>query len=241
MTIHRRGAITIAIATVLASPAATSAQMAPPKADTVLAVVATGSVTAVPDVATITVGVTVSRATSAAAGAANAVQATRLVDALRTAGIPDAAMRTTGVSLRPEHARDKDGDGSGMITGYRASNRLTVRLVDIGRTSAVIDALIAAGATDLDGPVFSFADQAPLLARARMAAVKNAGRQAADYAAALDLAITRVVRVSERSASDQNEGSNDIIVTANRAAAPVKPGEQKVQVTVWIDYALARR
>lgn len=232
--------VMIAALLAFAIPAIAVAQAGPPTSnETVLAVSATGSVTAVPDIATITVGVTSSRPASTAASRENAEQAQRLIDALHTIRVPDHAIRTTGVTLEAEHGRDKDGDPTDRITGYRASNRLSVRLTDVERTSAVIDALVEAGATDLQGPVFGFADDTPLLARARIDAVRRARIQAEDYARALGLNIARVIRVSERSSADQSDGANDIIVTGTRRSTPVRPGEQRIQVTVWIDYALA--
>ncbi|UIJ44279.1 SIMPL domain-containing protein [Sphingomonas cannabina] len=209
--------------------------------ETLLEVNAAGEAKATPDIAEFSTSVTSDGTTAQAALAANAKVAERLVGAVREAGVADADVRTSDLSVGPRYRPDKDGGETDEIIGYRASNRLSIRIRDIGAAPRVIDALMNAGATGLNGPTFSFSDDAPLKAKARTDAVAAAERQARDYAAALGMRIARVLRVSERSA--RHDGDNDIIVTgyaAGRAKAPVKPGEQSVAVTVWIDYALAK-
>lgn len=234
----------ILAASVLATAAPTLAQTAvTPLApgETLLEVNATGDVKGVPDVAEFSTSVTSDGATAQAALAANSKVAQRLVGAVREAGVTDADVRTSDVSVGPRFRLDKDGDETDEITGYRASNRLTVKVRDVDAAPRVIDALIGAGATGLNGPSFDFNDDAPLKTKARADAVFQADRQARDYAAALGLRVARVLRISERSA--RNAGGSDIVVTGyanGPARAPVKPGEQLVTVTVWIDYALAK-
>ena len=169
--------------------------------ETLLQVEAEGGVKAVPDVASFSTGVTSDGTSARAALDANSAVANRLISALRAADVPDIAMRTEGLTVRPRYKPDKDGDDSDEIIGYRASNNLKIRLIDISTAPGVIDALIRAGATDLSGPKFEFSDVAPLKKRARAKAVIAAGAEAADYAAALGMRINRVLRVSERSAS----------------------------------------
>jgi uncharacterized protein len=223
------------------APAALAQHVAAPieRGETLLEVTATGEVRAVPDTATFITGIVTDGATAKAAMAANAGRAERLITAAASAAIAERDLRTSDLSVSPRYREDRNGNDSDEIIGYRARNRLTIRVRDVARAPAVVDALIDTGATDLSGPNFSFADPAPLIARARADAVRKAEQQARDYAAALGMRVARVLRVSERRAS--NDGGNDIIVTGSRvAAAPIRPGEQKVGGTVWIDYALTR-
>ncbi len=208
--------------------------------ETLLQVQAEGRATGVPDVAEFSSGVTADGATAAAALAANSVIAGRLIEAASAAGLPPTAVRTEQLGVRPRFRPDKDGDDSDEIVGYRATNQLRFRLTNVTKAPMVIDALFKAGATDLNGPTFDFADKEPLERKARENAVAAAKTEAADYAAALNVGISRVLRVSERSA--QVDGSGDIIVTGARrsSAPPVLPGEQQVTVTVWVDFALIK-
>jgi uncharacterized protein YggE len=208
--------------------------------ETLLEVSATGRVKAVPDVAEISIGVTTDGGSAKIAMASNSAIAERLIAVARATGIPSAALRTESVSVHPVYRNDKDGDETDRVTGYSASNRLKVRVTDVSKAPDVVDALIGAGATNLEGPNFSFSDNVTQQRNARVAAVQAARAEADDYAAALGMHVARVVRVSERSSI--GEGGSDIVVTGSLrgARAPVQPGEQETTVTVWIDYALTR-
>lgn len=217
-----------------------SAQQAVPllaPGEALVQVSATGEVKGTPDIAMLAVGVSADAATSKAALAANAAKADRLVQALHAAGVADAAMKTSDLSVRPRHPTGKDGEEGDAIIGYRASNRLSLR-VPVDTAARVIDALGDAGASEIDGPTFAFADPDRLTGQARDAAVRQAQRRARDYADAFGLKTMRVVRVSERSADV--DAASDIVVTGSRVSAPVRPGEQAVRVTVWVDYAMTR-
>lgn len=226
-------ALAFAALALAAMPA--GAQLLP--GETLLEVEAQGTVRAVPDRATFSTEVSSDGATPDAALQANATAAQRLVTAMLEAGVAQADLRTSDIRTARRFRRDGDGDDTDEVIGYRASERFEVR-VPSARASAVLDALGKAGATEISGPSFSFKDAAPLDRAARAKAVAEANAQADDYAAALGLRRSRIIRVSERSAR-RFEGS-DIVVTGKRAGAPLSPGEQETTTTVWIDYALVK-
>ena len=170
--------------------------------ETLLEVASAGEAKAVPDTAEFSAAIVTDETTATSALAANASAAQRLVAAVTSAGIADRDVRTSDLAVRPRYKPDKDGDDSDEIVGYRATNRLTVRVRDVEAVPLLVDGLIAAGANDLSGPSFDFADAGPLRARARADAVSKGRKQAADYAAALGMKVGRVLRISERSARD---------------------------------------
>ncbi len=238
-----RRTIQIVAALALTAGSAPSAAQEPPGlrgGETLLEVEAEGVARAVPDVATFTVAVTTDGLAPPAALSANAERTTRLVQAARGAGIPDADLRTEELNVAPRY-RERDGERTDEIIGYRATSRLRVRVSTVARASATLAALVAAGATEVDGPTFTFADPARQTRDARRQAMVEARAQAADYAAALGKRIARVLRVSERR-RQSGEGA-EIVVTGYRNKAPslvpIVPGEQDTRVTVWVDYALA--
>jgi uncharacterized protein YggE len=199
----------------------------------------TGQVLATPDRAEITTGATGDGTTSERALAASNQVAERLAAALKAAGIAPAQIRSSELRVAPRYRKDKDGEDTDQVDGYRATQQLTT-LVSVTAAGQVIDALASAGATDINGPSFSFANDEPLLARARAAAVVKAEAQARDYAAALHLGRLRVIRVSERNLNADT--GSDVIVTGSlqrlkRHATSLQPGQQAVTATVWIDYA----
>ena len=206
--------------------------------ETLLEVEARGSVRAVPDQAEFSTGVTTDGRTARAAMEANAVAANRLIEAVTSAGLPTIDQRTSNLSVRAQYRKDADGDDTGEILGYRATNRLTLTVKDIAKAQFILDALAKAGATEVDGPNFSFRDDEPLKRSARHNAIAAASREADDYSGALGLRRSRVIRVSERAARS-SEGSGIIVTGSRNASAPILPGQQEISVTVWVDYALA--
>lgn len=230
-------ALALAALALAASPAGAQQLVLQP-GETLLEVEAEGIVRAVPDRATFSTEVSSDGGTPDAAMQANAVAAQRLVSAMLAAGVAQADLRTSDIRTGRRFRRNSDGDHTDEVIGYRASERFEVR-VPAGRASAVLDALGKAGATEINGPSFSVKDAAPLDRAARAKAVAEANARADDYAAALGLRRSRILRVSERSAR-RLEGSDIVVTGSKRVAAPLAPGEQETTTTVWIDYALAK-
>ena len=115
---------------------------------------AMGDARIVPDRAMLSVAVESQAASAAKAGADNAARQTRVIDALKAAGIAAAQIRTSGYNVFPEYAQ---GDGRApRITGYRAHNSVQVEVRDIAAVGKVIDAVLAAGANNI-GAVSLFA------------------------------------------------------------------------------------
>ncbi|HYX45697.1 MAG TPA: SIMPL domain-containing protein, partial [Sphingomicrobium sp.] len=136
-----------------AVPTAASAQQASITqtiAGTRLDINATGEVTRVPDVAVITAGVVTrsSTATGALQDAADRMQ--KVLAALKRAGIDDRDIQTSSVNLNPEYRYPENQ--SPQLVGYTASNQLTIRFRDIRNSGKILDALVAQGANQINGP-----------------------------------------------------------------------------------------
>ncbi|HEY0085846.1 MAG TPA: SIMPL domain-containing protein [Allosphingosinicella sp.] len=236
------GLIALALAGTLAPAASVSAQdiaisLAP--GEVLLKVEAEGVYRARPDLMSVSAGVVTTGRSAKDALAANANLANRLLAAVRASGVEPRDVQTADLQVQPQFAGNRDEDAVRRITGYVARNRLNVTLRDLARAPAIIDGLFQAGANEVEGPTFGFADPAPALGAARVAAVNEAKAEAETYAAALGMRVTRVLRVSERRDFVDNDGG-EIVVTGSRiSGTPVEPGEIATRVTVWIDYAMA--
>ncbi|MEA3010126.1 MAG: uncharacterized protein QOJ91_1818 [Sphingomonadales bacterium] len=243
----------LALALALAAfPAAAAAQAIPialNPSEVLLNVEAEGSQKSRPDVMTITAGVVTVAPTAAKALSANSELAYRLVDVIRSKGVDPRDVRTTELSVDPQFEELSDEaqvradreHRARRILGYVATNKLELRLRDLGKGPDLIDALFGAGANSVEGPEFSLADPAPAERLARRAAVEAARLEADTYAEALGMRVARVLRVSERG-DFESEGGNDIVVTGSRIRrTPIEPGELTTRITVWIDYAMVPR
>ena len=223
------------IALLLAGPAFAADSL--PVSGTRLEISATGTVTRTPDVATIGAGVVTQAPAAGDAMAANARQMNATIAALKKAGVADRDIQTRSISLNPQY---RYGDNKPpVLTGYQAANHVTVRLRDIAKAGAVLDALVAAGANQIDGPNFSVDKPEEALDEARTEALKTARARAELYAKAAGLRVSRIVRISENG-SAQPPAPRPFVMAAARKEAdtPVASGEQDLSVTLSVTFEL---
>ncbi|HEX5378781.1 MAG TPA: SIMPL domain-containing protein [Phenylobacterium sp.] len=199
ITLVRAGAIGLLLATAGAAPAAL-AQAAPAVADSpvrasILNLSAQGEVRLAPDMATINLGVVTEAPTAAGALQANAAQMTRVIAALRKAGIADKDIQTSGLNLGAQY--DYVQNEPPKLRGYQASNQVTVSVRDLARLGQAVDATVNAGANQVNGISFGLADPTTAENAAREKAVKALSAKANLYANATGHRIVRLASLSE--------------------------------------------
>ena len=204
---------------------------------TLLDIVATGKTSRVPDVATIRAGVVTQAPTAAAAMADNAQRIARVLAAVRQAGVAARDVQTATISLQPQY-RYVEREAP-VITGYQASNSVSVRFRDVGRSGAILDALVAQGANQIDGPSLSIDKPEGAMDAARTDAIAQARARAELYARAAGLRVERIVSISE---SGADAPSPPMMML--RAAAPsgadtqIAAGEQDITVSLNVRFLL---
>ncbi|WP_341207565.1 SIMPL domain-containing protein [uncultured Sphingomonas sp.] len=236
-------ALMLSAAAVMAMPAA--AQVALPMATvvpegTVLDVTTTGRVSRTPDLATITAGVVTQAPVAAAALSENAQRMDAVIKALKAAGLAARDLSTSNVALSPQY-RYQDGKPP-VVTGYQASNSVAIRFRDIARAGAVLDALVRAGANQIDGPNLSLSDPNAALDEARTQAIAKARARADLYAKAAGLSVVRIVAINE---AGENGGDRPRPMPMMARAAVqsdaetvVLPGETDVTASVNVRFLL---
>jgi uncharacterized protein YggE len=192
-----------------AIPAAASAQAQAstvepmvPATGTVLDVSAEGRTTRVPDVATIRAGVVSQATTAAAALADNAQRMNRVLAALKKAGVAPRDIATATVGLAPQY-RYADNQPP-AVTGYQATNSVSIRFRDVAKSGAILDALVAEGANQIDGPNLSIDQPDAALDEARADAVKRARARAEIYARSAGMRVSRIVSITENGENGGN-------------------------------------
>lgn len=208
-----------------------------PIAGTRLDVSAAGDVTRAPDIATVTAGVVTQASNAAGAMADNARKMAATVTALKHAGVADKDIRTSSLSLQPQY-RYTDGQPP-AITGYQASNQLTVTFRDIQRAGPILDALVAAGVNQIGGPDFALEHPDAALDEARAQAMQKARAKAEVYARAAGLSIKRIVAIGEGGGYSP-EPPRPMMMAMARAkeSTDLQPGEEKIGVTVNVTFEL---
>jgi uncharacterized protein YggE len=221
-------------AAIPATPAAaqSSGQVTQAIAGTRLDISATGEVTRVPDLAVISAGVVARSTTAAAALQETADKMDRVITALKRAGVDDRDIQTSSVSLNPEYRYPENQ--SPQLTGYSASNQVTVRFRDIRNSGKVLDALVAVGANQINGPTMTIEHPEAALDEARTRAVAQGRARAELYARALGMNVARVVSVSEGGGyyAPPPPPPAPMMASAERSYTKIEPGEQKLQVSL---------
>jgi uncharacterized protein YggE len=207
-------------------------------AGTRLDISATGDVTRVPDIAIITAGVVTRSATAGAALQQAAVRMNRVVAALKRAGVEDRDIQTSNINLNPEYTYANNQPPK--LNGYTASNQLTIRFRDIANSGKILDALVAEGANQINGPSLTIDKPEAALDEARARAVAVARARADLYARSLGLRVVRVVAVSESGGYAVPPPMPPMMMEARAQAADTKiePGEQKLSVTLNMTFEL---
>src|SRR3546814_6679099 len=84
-----------------------------------------------------------------------------------------------------------------QLVGYQASNMVQVRFRKIEDSGRIIDALVAQGANQINGPSLSVDQADAALDEARTAALAKARQRAELYAKAAGLRVKRFISISE--------------------------------------------
>ena len=202
--------------------------------DRLVTVTGEGTVSVPPDMATLHLGVTTQAASAREASDANARRTTALLTAIKGGGIVESDIQTSSLSLQPQMG----GGNTPRITGFQASNQVTVKVRDLSVLSGLLDKTIAAGANDVSGIEFAVSDRSKALDRARRDAVDDARRKAELYAAAAGAKVGAVATINE---TTHQPPVRPMMRTMREAASvPIEPGEQKLQVSVTVAYELAQ-
>ncbi|CAB4856645.1 unannotated protein [freshwater metagenome] len=196
-----------------------------------------GKVTIKPDTATLSLGISVTAGKANDALRQAATKADTLVKVLTSAGVSKDDIQTSGLYLYPQYA----GDGR-TISGYNASNTMTVTIRKIADTGTIIDAAgaLIGNEVTVGGISFSLANTDAAMADARKAAVADAKLRADQYAGAAQASVGQVLTISEVSSPTTPiyYQSGDKATSGGVAPTPVLPGTQDVTVDVTVVFEL---
>lgn len=221
----------LVIATALGGAAAVAQERMPH----LITVTGEGEVAIVPDLAITSCGVTTTGKTAREASEANAKMMNAVMAALKAAGIAEQDVQTSRLALYPV----RDNKSSELrITGFQATNQVSIKIRDVGKVADVIDRVVAAGTNDISGIQFVVSSPSKPLDQAREAAMADARRKAEIYAKAATVTLGAPVSISEEGAVTPGP----IMMRQARAAeaTPVSAGEQIQRISVSVSYELMR-
>ena len=230
-------AATLAMVPAVASAAEVQIQATGP----VVELAVTESVSAAPDIANLDAGVTTFAPTAVESMQQNATAMTAVIDRIEALGIDRDDIQTSGINLGAEYEY-VEATRSQRFRGYRVTNRVNVKLRDVDQTGAVLDALVAAGATDLGGVSFAIDDPAVAQEQARTTAVETANERALNYARTAGYTGVRLLEISEMSGPNfpQPMFRAVSLQAADAASTPVRRGQVEASVTVTVKFEMTR-
>lgn len=200
-----------------------------------ISVTGTGVIEAAPDMATVMIGVTTQGATAAEALSANTAATDAVIARLTASGIEARDMQTSNLMINPNWTGYDSS--SPTISGYVASNMLTVRVRALDATGSILDAAVADGANTLNGLTFGLADPEPAYNEARKEAVADAKAKAELLATAAGVKLGQVVSIIDNGAMTDAAPMYREAVSA--APVPVVGGELGLIANVMVTFAIA--
>ena len=222
--------LSAAFALLLGAPALAQSDLPP-----AISVTGEASISVPPDLAAVDAGVASDAKTAREASEANNAAMAKVLAALKAASIDAKDIQTSRLSLQPQYAPNRAGPSS--VVGYRASNRVTVRIRDVNKVAGVIDTLVGAGANDIGNILFEVSQASKLLDDAREKAVADARRKAEIYAKAAGVTLGAPLSISE-------EGAPQPVFRAKMAAplaaapTPIAQGEETLSISVSVTWAI---
>jgi len=236
------GLVLIAVVT-LASRTETAHASAPAQSETTvrreITVSGTGRVTAEPDKATIQIGVQITAPTLAEATTQARDHMTRVLDAIKAAGVDALDIQTVTYNVNPI-LNYKDGE-TATVTGYQVMNVVSVTVKDLQNVGNVLDAGMGAGANYLGGIFFGIEDTTELENDARTAAVNDATAIAQALATAAGVTLGPVVAISEGIGGPSPlpfmEGR--VMAADSASAGPVQTGSLEIVKNVVMRFEIS--
>jgi uncharacterized protein YggE len=201
-----------------------------------------GSVDIAPDMAVLTLTVTRQAETARAALDANSAAMTEVQKAMRTGGIENRDLQTSGFSIQPNYVYPAP-QGSAereppRITGYTVRNSLTVRVRDIDNVGTILDKSVSLGVNEGGNIAFTNADPAAAITEARTRAVQDAMAKAETLAKAAGVKKGRLLGISEQSYNPRPAPMMEMAMSRAADSVPVAVGENTYSVSVNVTYAI---
>ena len=204
-----------------------------------LAVSGVGEAAAAPDQAILQIGVQADGKTAAEALRAMSTRMSATIARLKSSGVADKDIQTSGLSLNPRYNYETRPQNP-QIIGYTASNMLTVKLRELSKAGALIDAAVSDGANTLGGLSFGFADTSPLEKAARADAVADAREKAETLAKAAGVTLGPILQIQDGYASPAPQPMYEGRAMAAQSAkdVPIAPGESTLSASVTLIYEI---
>lgn len=204
-----------------------------------------GEITAAPDTAFVTSGVTSQGTTAREALDANTKDMTALIAALKDAGVEAKDIQTSGFTVQPNYVYSDARDPNGYqlppkIVGYTVTNMVTVHVRNLTNLGTMLDREVTVGANTINGITFAVDDPSRLYNQARKQAFADARSKADLYAEAAGVELGALQIISENTGYTQPPQPYLAKAMAADSAAqvPVEAGQLTFTIDVNVSWDL---
>lgn len=180
-----------------------------------------GRITAVPDMASVILGVVTEGSELKTIQQENAARMSQIIAALKRMGISEKDIQTNSYFINMIYDYI---DNRQVFKGYRVTNSVKVNIRDIQKTGEIVDAAVSNGANLVENIEFALSDPSSYYRKALSMAVKDAAENAKVIGKTLGV-------ISDETPVSVTEETNSYIPTAVKssaavydAATPIKPG-----------------
>jgi len=203
-----------------------------------IAVSGTGRIVLTPDTADLRLGVSSTAKTVKAARSAAATSMTAVIASLKNLGIADKDIQTSSINLNPDYRYENNQPP--VLTGYQASNNVSVKFRDIRNSGKILDALVAEGANQINGPSLTIDKPESAYDEARVKAIAAGRARAELYARSLGMRVVRLVSVSEGGGNYPRPMPMAMMAKAERgdASTSIDPGSQDLEISLAMSFEL---
>ncbi len=197
-----------------------------------------GSVKAAPDKVSVSAGVETQAPTAKDALARNTAAMTKVVEALKAAGIDPKDIQTTTFAVSPRYDTSDDGKPP-RIVGYSVINSVYVTTHDIGKLGTILDQLVSAGANSIGGISFDIDKPEEKQNEARKAAMEDAIAKAKLYVEAAGAELGPVMTITEQGGYVPRSMAAPMMEASGAAKpVPIEPGTESVDIEVQVTWEL---
>lgn len=210
-----------------------------------------GKILATPDVAAISFSIVTEAKTSKEAQNQNSEKSKKVVDFLKSQGIDDKDIKTTGYNVYPQYGYSKPCPlgvpensyypcvGEQKITGYQVNQSFEVKVRDLEKVSTILDGLVVAGANQVNNLGFKVDNEEKLKEQAREMAIKDAKKKAETLEDELGINLGKIVNYDEGGYYPvyfKAEMTRDQAGGYGGGGPSVPVGENEIIVSVTITY-----
>lgn len=211
-------------------------------------VTGTGEVTAKPDIAEVSFGVSATGETVATVQNQSNAAINKVIAAIKALGIADKDIKTTNYNINPQYGGAEQDrmlieplppSLDQRITGYSMNVNVVVKVRDLNKVNQVVDTATQNGANQIGGISFTVDNPEKYQAEARKLAIADAKRQANELASAAGISLGKIVGVYE---NPMFYGRGDVMMSAKAepatggAPTQIEPGSSTISTQVTLNY-----